>query len=81
MARPQNKVDLLELADKNYQRLLSQIDYLPEESITSQFPEGYLNRNIKDVIAHLYHWHTLVQNWIEVGMAGNKPDIPAKGYT
>ncbi len=81
MARPQNKTELLALAEKNYQRLLDYTNELPKDLITKEFPEGFLNRNVRDVLAHLYHWHTLVQNWIAVGMKGDKPDIPAKGYT
>ncbi len=41
------------------------------------FPEGTLNRNIRDVLAHLHEWHLMVQG----GYDREKPDIPAKGYT
>ncbi|OEK00702.1 hypothetical protein BFP97_03895 [Roseivirga sp. 4D4] len=81
MARPKTKTELLELAEKNYERLINFISDLPEDKLNKEFPTGFLNRNIRDVIAHLYHWHTMVQSWVEVGMAGDKPDIPAKGYT
>jgi len=33
------------------------------------------------VAAHLYHWHLMFLNWYEVGMRGEKPIIPAEGYT
>lgn len=46
-----------------------------------EFPEGYLNRNGTDVLAHLHHWHPMVLDWYLLGMAGNKPDTPANGYT
>lgn len=46
-----------------------------------EFPEGTLNRNIKDVLAHLHAWHLMLLDWYTVGMSGQKPDMPAKGYT
>jgi len=81
MARPTNKTELLEAAQTNYLKLMNYTDELSQEAICQEFPAGYLNRNIRDVVAHLYHWHTLIQAWMEVGMKGQKPDIPAKGYT
>jgi hypothetical protein len=81
MARPVNKSELLTQASENYTKLLSHIgEYTPEQR-SEPFPEGTLNRNIRDVLAHLYHWHLMMQDWYEVGMKGEKPDIPAKGYT
>jgi len=57
------------------------INSYSQEEVNKEFPEGTLNRNIRDVLAHLHHWHLLLLNWYEVGMAGNKPNMPAIGYT
>lgn len=73
MARPATKLDLEFLAKENYQKLLSLIETLPEGQREDSFPEGTMNRNIRDVIGHLYHWHLLFLNWYEVGMRGKKP--------
>lgn len=81
MARPKNKTELLEAAQENYQKLLAYTSELPQELVETEFPDGFLNRNVRDVIAHLYHWHTLIQGWIQVGKKDKKPEIPAKGYT
>ena len=81
MARPATKQDLEFLAKENYQKLLSLIETLPEGQREDSFPEGTMNRNIRDVIGHLYHWHLLFLNWYEVGMRGEKPKIPKEGYT
>ena len=56
MARPATKQDLEFLAKENYQKLLSLIETLPEKQQEDSFPEGTMNRNIRDVIGHLYHW-------------------------
>lgn len=81
MSRPKNKSDLLELGQSNFDKLIDYINDLPEEKQHQVFPEEYLNRNIRDVLAHLYEWHLMVHSWHKVGLTGLKPDIPAKGYT
>ncbi|KKL68507.1 hypothetical protein LCGC14_2124310, partial [marine sediment metagenome] len=81
MPRPKTKTELLELSQKNYSKLIDYVDSLSEKVQQAVFPKGYLNRNIKDVLAHLHHWHLMFLEWYETGMAGQKPDMPAKGYT
>lgn len=49
--------------------------------LNKEFPEQYMNRNIRDVLGHLYHWHLMFLEWYSVGMKGNKPEMPTKGYT
>ena len=36
---------------------------------------------VKDVLAHLVAWQQLNLGWYEAGMRGEKPAIPAPGYT
>ncbi|WP_243414766.1 ClbS/DfsB family four-helix bundle protein [Flagellimonas aquimarina] len=58
-------------------------DFIDSFSTTEQnkdFPKGTMNRNIRDVLGHLHHWHLMFLNWYEVGMKGENPHIPAKGY-
>lgn len=81
MARPKTKPELQELSQQNYEQIIELIESLSPEAMYEDFPPGYLNRNIRDVIAHLHEWHTMVMTWHEVGLTGVKPDIPAKGYT
>ena len=80
MPRPKNKVDLITLSQANFERLNDLIDQLPPAQQKKNFPDGTMNRNIRDVLAHLYHWHLLFLGWYKIGMSGKKPDIPAKGY-
>lgn len=81
MPRPRTKEQLLELSQDNYSKLLDFIDVLPLDIREKEFPKDFLNRNITDVMAHLHHWHLLFLEWYAIGMEGNKPDMPAKGYT
>ncbi|MCK8520928.1 ClbS/DfsB family four-helix bundle protein [Aquimarina sp. D1M17] len=81
MPRPKNKKELVELSTNNYRRLVEMIHSFSEEHLHQEFPKGTLNRNIRDVLAHLHHWHIMMLDWYSVGMTGKKPDMPAKGYT
>ena len=81
MPRPTDKDSLLQLAQQRYQQLISTIDQLTPAQQHTDFPEGTLNRNIRDVLAHLHHWHLLMLKWYEEGMAGKKPEMPAPGYS
>ena len=80
MAKPTNKKDLIIQSEHNYNTLIEYINELNAESKTRTFKEGMLNRNIRDVVAHLQHWHLLQLEWYEVGMKGDKPSMPAEGY-
>jgi len=81
MSRPNNKKDLLDQSQKSYCNLMAYVSALSNEDKIREFPEGTLNRNIRDVLAHLHQWHVMMQEWYDIGMKGQKPDIPAKGYT
>ena len=81
MPRPTTKDELMALSHKNFQKLNDFVDSFSEVDLHREFPEGFLNRNIRDVLAHLHHWHLMMLEWYQEGMKGQKPDIPAKGYT
>ncbi|MEO1032834.1 MAG: ClbS/DfsB family four-helix bundle protein [Bacteroidota bacterium] len=81
MPRPKSKPELLELSAVNFSKLFDFIEALSPRVQEKTFPKGTLNRNIRDVLMHLHHWHGMMLNWYDVGMRGEKPDMPAKGYT
>jgi len=81
MPRPKTKNQLIELNNKRFQELTTFIETLPPDVIFSDFPIGTLNRNIRDVIAHLYHWNLMMMSWYDEGMIGQQPKMPAEGYT
>lgn len=81
MSRPTIKKELLTLGEENFQKLIGFIEKLSKQERDKNFPSGYLNRNIRDVLGHLHEWHLMMCSWYEVGMSGKNPDIPAKGYT
>lgn len=81
MPRPTNKKQLLDLSQKNFDTLNACVDSFSEEERNQDFPKGTMNRNIRDVLAHLHAWHAMMMQWYAVGMKGQNPDIPAPGYT
>ena len=81
MPRPKSKSDLLNLSQANFKKLNDFIDQKSKEDQIKDFPKGTMNRNIRDVLTHLHHWHLMVLDWCKVGMSGGKPEMPAKGYT
>ncbi|MEL6674368.1 MAG: ClbS/DfsB family four-helix bundle protein [Bacteroidota bacterium] len=81
MPKPTNKTELLQASEREFEKLLKQVEDLSAEAQLAAFPDTYLNRNVRDVLAHLHHWHKLFLGWYEVGKRGEKPAMPAEGYT
>lgn len=81
MPKPKTKKELLSLSELNFEKLNQFINTYSLEEQEAPFHSGFLNQNIRDVLAHLHHWHLMMLEWYEVGMAGKKPHMPAKGYT
>ncbi len=81
MAVPKTKNELFQQSQDNYQKLIALIESFSEEQQLAEFAPGTMNRNIRDVLAHLYHWHLMFLDWYSIGMKGQKPEMPAKGYT
>lgn len=81
MARPTTKAALLEASDVGLRRLLEEIDAIPTALRDEEFPFDGRDRMVRDVVCHLHEWHKLMLGWYDVGMRGDKPEIPAAGYT
>ncbi len=81
MPRPKTKDELSELSQKNFTKLRELVDSYSQKEQTAEFPKGTMNRNIRDILAHLHHWHLMMLDWYKVGMKGEKPEMPAKDYT
>jgi len=59
MSRPVNKEELLKASRTKFDDLNAIIQSLTEKDREKQFPEGTMNRNIRDVLGHLHQWHVL----------------------
>jgi hypothetical protein len=77
MAKPKTKADLLAQCHKERDALLALlITGSPEELMDAR---GWWSA--KDIVAHLIDWERMLFGWYEAGLRGEKPDVPAKGYT
>lgn len=81
MPRPKSKTELENLSQENFEKLMTLISSMPLEDQEKDFPKGTMNRNIRDILCHLYEWHIMFLNWYDLGMRNEKPAMPAKGYT
>lgn len=89
MARPKTKEELLNAAQGQYIKLLDLIVTLSLAEQTGIFSFNIENkkeahwkrdRNIRDVLIHLYEWHQLLLNWVDTNKNGiEKPFLP-EGY-
>lgn len=87
MSRPTTKAGLLYAASTNYQKMNDLISTLTSEELSTPFDfstdekkkEAHWKRdkNLRDILVHLYEWHQLLLNWLPSNMNGdNKPFIP-----
>lgn len=81
MAKAQNKEELLTQVNASYTELLDRVHSLTTEQQNAEFPFPTMNRNIRDLLAHVHEWQLMLEDWYKVGMSGKKPEIPAAGYT
>lgn len=89
MARPTTKVDLIESANINYKKLCELIESMTEEEENSIFNYGDFigkeahwdrDKNLRDVLIHLYEWHMLLLNWVNSNTKGVEKQFLRDGY-
>ncbi len=78
MARPTTKNQLKEAGNTNFKKLSDLIQSMTKEEQEALFPFEDRDKNIRDVLAHLFEWHQLLLNWVNSNQAGEKTDfLPA----
>ena len=87
MVRPQTKENLIIAAKENFEKLNTLISKMSDRELTTPFDfskdekkkEAHWKRdkNLRDVLIHLYEWHQLILNWVESNQKGEeKPFLP-----
>ena len=87
MGRPTTKSDLTRAAAENYEKLNALIASLTQEELSTPFDfsgdekkkEAHWERdkNLRDILIHLYEWHQLLLNWVHANQNGDRqPFIP-----
>ncbi|UTW47122.1 ClbS/DfsB family four-helix bundle protein [Bacterioplanoides sp. SCSIO 12839] len=91
MPRPKTKTELLQAASSNFDQLFELINSMSETTLNTEFDfsadkgktEQHWSRdkNLRDVLVHLYEWHQLLIKWISANSAGNKVKFLPAPYT
>lgn len=88
MARATTKAALLKASAANFEKLNGLIASLTEQELRTPFDfsadekkkEAHWrrDRNLRDILVHLYEWHQLVLRWVASNMQGvDTPFLPA----
>ncbi len=91
MARPTTKKDLIEASNGNFEKLWDLIEKLSEKELSTEFDfsgnpkltEAHWKRdkNVRDILIHLYEWHQLFITWVQKNQSGEKADFLPSPYT
>ena len=87
MARATTKADLTASANGQFDKMWKLIDSMSEEQQKAAFAEEMAtagkethwsrDKNLRDVLVHLYEWHQLLLNWVKANSNDErKPFLP-----
>lgn len=87
MGRATTKIDLINGANNNFEKLNTLIDSMTEKEFLTIFDfskdekkkeaHWIRDKNLRDIYIHLYEWHQLVINFVDANMKGEvKPFLP-----
>ena len=80
MPRPKSKSELLTAAESNFAKLFALIDGMNPELREATFSFEDRDKNLRDVLTHLYEWHMMQIKWIENNTSGNPAPFLPKPY-
>ena len=64
MARATTKEQLKQMSEDNFTKLFVLIHSMSKDEQEKLFSFEDRDKNIRDVLVHLYEWHQLLLNWI-----------------
>ena len=87
MARATTKTDLITSSNGQFEKMWKIIDGMNEEQQTATFADEMAtagkeahwgrDKNLRDVLVHLYEWHQLLLDWVQANSNGeHKPFLP-----
>lgn len=90
MARPTTKQDLILASNEKYSKLWDLINSLSDKEKNQEFKfdenslgkEAHWKRdkNIRDVLIHLYEWHQLLIKWVNANQSGEETKFLPEPY-
>ena len=87
MARPTTKTDLILAANGQFEKMWKLIDGMSDDQQQATFADEMAtagkeahwgrDKNLRDVLVHLYEWHQLILDWVKANQKGeNKAFLP-----
>jgi len=86
MPRATSKTELIDSANAQWDKLWKLVDTLPDSQVVVfNFPDDpklkeahwQRDKNLRDVLVHLYEWHELLLRWTATNLGGEtKPFLP-----
>jgi hypothetical protein len=80
MARATIKTDLLKDAGEQFDKLWKLIDSMTEKQQNDTFAFEDRDKNLRDLLVHLYEWHQLLLTWITANRAGEQKAFLPEPY-
>jgi len=90
MARPKTKEELISQATNTFEKLFQYVDSMPDEMLKKEFDfsddkskkeqHWGRDRNLRDVLIHLYEWHQLLLKWVNSNMSGKRANFLPEPY-
>lgn len=80
MARATTKLELVNDATTKFDKLFVLINEMSIEDQEKTFNFEDRDRNLKDVLVHLYEWHKLLLNWVDTNMNGTSTNFLPEPY-
>ena len=89
MARPTTKQALIQVANENYQQLMTLLESMSQQQLERTFDFNIENKkeahwkrdkNTRDVLIHLVEWQHLLLNWVESNQKGISKPFLEEGY-
>ena len=82
MARPTTKADLILTTNRQFEKMWKLIDRMSDDQQQATFAEEMAtagkethwgrDKNLRDVLVHLYEWHRLLVDWISANRSGER---------
>ncbi|OHX64652.1 ClbS/DfsB family four-helix bundle protein [Flammeovirga pacifica] len=87
MPRPTTKIELVQVASEKFDKMWEVINSIPAEILEQPFDFSYddkkkeahwsRDKNLRDIIIHLFEWHELLLNWVNSNSEGEPtPFLP-----
>ena len=90
MPRPTSKLELIKASSEQFERMWQLIDSMTNDERNSVFNFGDTivqkeahwkrDKNIRDILVHLYEWHQLLLNWISSNQKGEAKPFLQEPY-